>query len=194
MSRNDDNMFDRWSRRKRAVAEAEAKAAPVAERPPAHDETLPEAELLEKLGLPDPDTLGEGDDFAAFLKHGVPEFLKQRALRRLWLSNPALANLDGLLDYGEDFTDAAMVPDVVATAYRVGKGMLRDIVEEVPDTAESAGAAEGQAELADAEISAVNAGAVATVAKTDATDEPQPSEGKYETVDYRPRRMRFASD
>ena len=127
MSR-DEGFLDRWSRRKRVGdEEALAEAQPQAE-PPA--EELSEEEWLAKLDLPDPDTLKEGDDFAAFMRTGVPEFLKKRALRKLWLTNPALANLDGLLEYGEDYTDAAMVPEVLATAYKVGKGLIKDALED----------------------------------------------------------------
>ena len=59
----------------------------------------------------------------------VPDRIRRRALRRLWLSNPALANLDGLLDYGEDFTDSATVVENIQTAYQVGKGMLKHVEE-----------------------------------------------------------------
>jgi len=61
------------------------------------------------------------------LNTALPQRLKQRALRQLWKLNPALANLDGLIDYGEDFTDSATVIDDLQTTYQVGKGMLRHI-------------------------------------------------------------------
>lgn len=94
-------------------------------------------EVLEDLGLPDPDALQPGDDFSAFMAKAVPDRIRRRALRRLWLSNPALANLDGLLDYGEDFTDSATVVENLQTAYQVGKGMLKH-VEELARQAEAA--------------------------------------------------------
>jgi hypothetical protein len=50
-------------------------------------------------------------------------------LRRLWLSNPALANVDGLVDYGQDFTDSATVVENLQTAYQVGRGMTAHIQE-----------------------------------------------------------------
>ena len=49
--------------------------------------------------LPDVETLTYDSDFSVFLREGVPERLKQAALRKLWLSNPVFANLDGLNDY-----------------------------------------------------------------------------------------------
>ncbi len=44
----------------------------------------------------------------------------------LWRSNPTLANLDGLIDYGDDYTNAATVVPNLKTLYRVGKGMFTD--------------------------------------------------------------------
>jgi len=125
---------DFWSRRKAQVeAEAEAEArVSEAEAIAARDAELAErtdAELLEELDLPDPDTLGPGDDFRAFMARAVPDRIRRRALRRLWASNPALANLDGLLDYGEDFTDKAKVLEHMQTAYQVGKGMTAHVDE-----------------------------------------------------------------
>ncbi len=120
---------DSWSRRKAAVAEEErareraAGEARAEETRRALDEK-PDAEALAELNLPDPDTLKRGDDFSAFMAQAVPARLRRRALRRLWLSDPVLANLDELVDYGEDFTDAATVVESLQTAYRVGKGML----------------------------------------------------------------------
>ncbi len=138
MSRDDDSLLSRWSRRKRASAREVGAPGVQDPEPPrpdenASDEELTETELLQKLGLPDPDTLTSGDDFRAFMAKSVPDYLRRRALRRLWVSNPVLANVDGLVDHGEDFTDAATVPDALRTGYRVGKGFLRDIVDVAPD-------------------------------------------------------------
>ena len=201
MSR-DDGFLDRWSRRKRAATDqADPSRPPVAgaardagdSTPPGHlSEAISEEELLEKLGLPDPDTLKEGDDFQAFLKAGVPDFLKKRALRRLWLSNPALANLDGLLEYGEDFTDAANVPEVVMTAYKVGRGFLKEVLEE---PAEAPQKTDG--------INQETAAAAAADTGPDSDPEPAPGDDlkedrePFETdaeIAPRPRRMAFRHD
>ena len=84
-------------------------------------------EILAELDLPDPETLQSGDDFSAFMHRSVPAHMRRIALRRLWASNPILANLDQLVDYGEDFTDAATVVENLQTAYQVGKGMLEHV-------------------------------------------------------------------
>ncbi|MEE3071538.1 MAG: DUF3306 domain-containing protein, partial [Pseudomonadota bacterium] len=125
-----------WSRRKAAVrAEEEAEALAVQQRAEAEaaaerakvEAEKTDEELLAELGLPDPDTLVQGDDFSAFMKNAVPERLRRRALRTLWRSNPVLANLDGLVDHGEDYTNAATVPNVLNTTYQVGKGLLAHV-------------------------------------------------------------------
>ena len=134
---------DFWSRRKAGV-EAEAQVAVQAQQ--AEEAAVLEAdqaektdiELLEELGLPDPDNMMMGDDFSAFMSKAVPDRLRRRALRRLWLANPALANLDGLLDYGEDFTDSATVIENMQTAYQVGKGMTEHVLEMVRQAEEEA--------------------------------------------------------
>lgn len=123
---------DFWTRRRAQVeaeaqaqaraAEADTRAAQEAEVAERSDE-----ELCEDLGLPDPDTMQPGDDFSAFMGRAVPERLRRRALRRLWRSNPVLANVDGLVDYGGDFTDSATVIENLQTAYQVGRGMTAHV-------------------------------------------------------------------
>jgi len=105
-------------------AEAEARASCEQAAKAAELEEKPDAEICRELGLPDPETLSPGDDFAAFMARAVPERIRRRALRRLWTSNPALANLDGLLEYGEDYTDSATMVESLQTAYQVGRGMI----------------------------------------------------------------------
>jgi len=123
---------DFWERRKAAVraeeaAEQRARIAAGEAGEQVRLEKKSDEEILSELELPDPDSMVEGDDFSAFLKTTVPERLRVRALRRLWTTNPVLANLDGLLEYGEDFTDAATVLENLQTAYRVGEGMSRHV-------------------------------------------------------------------
>jgi hypothetical protein len=125
---------DFWARRRAGVA-AEAKAeldaveAKALAQEHAALEELSEEEILAELDLPDPDTLVQGDDFSVFMAKAVPDQIRRRALRTLWRSNPVLANVDMLVDYGEDFTDAAMAVENIQTAYQVGKGMLKHVEE-----------------------------------------------------------------
>ena len=124
---------DFWTRRRAAVeAEAEAEEAQLVEQEreetQAALEEQTDEEICAALDLPDPDTLQPGDDYSVFLQQAVPERLRRRALRMLWRSNPVLANVDGLVDYGEDFTDAATVIENLSTTYQVGKGMLEHVM------------------------------------------------------------------
>ena len=150
----EDNVFSRWSRRKRAGADQD-RSRPGLDPGPLADAKLeevpgqardaleiaePESEeeeavLLERLGLPKPESMGEGDDFAPFMKAGVPEFLRKRALRVLWRSNPVLANLDGLNDYDEDFNSPELTQKVLATGYQVGRGFVKKVVEALEEDA-----------------------------------------------------------
>lgn len=143
-----------WSRRKAGVAaEAQAQEAALeSEALASEHEALEEKsdeELLAHFDLPDPDTLKEGDDFSAFMSKAIPDRLRRRALRTLWRSNPVLANVDMLVDYGEDFTDKAMVIENMQTAYQVGKGMLKHVEEMARQAAEAeAGEAASESEPA----------------------------------------------
>ena len=134
---------DFWSRRRAGVeAEEAVLEARVAEAEAAKLEERPDEDILAELNLPEPEALDSPDAVRDFLKAELPQRLKTRALRRLWRLNPMLANLDGLVDYGEDYTDAALVVENLQTVYQVGKGMMTafleddddatDVVEEAP--------------------------------------------------------------
>ena len=194
---------DFWSRRKAAVeAEQAAEARLAEERAEAERDAALEdksdAEILADLDLPDPDDLGQGDDFTVFLSKTVPQRIRTRALRRLWLTNPVLANVDGLVDYGEDFTDASCVIENLQTAYQVGKGMTEHVLEmarqaaaeeegEVePETADP-DAPEAVEEMPEAVFAERQPAATPTPAMTEVHQDP--SEQATQPI---PRRMRFS--
>lgn len=127
-----ESRLQRWARKK---AEAGKPAEPVPpqsndpepspeEQELALNEALPEQEVLAKYNLPDPDTLELGADITGFMRKEIPELLRRKALRALWKTNPVLAVLDGLNDYDEDYTDAALATKTVNTLYKVGQGMF----------------------------------------------------------------------
>ena len=214
-----DDFFARWSNRKRAVAQEEATEKPgpesvnapenVTDEPEATEES--EEEILARFGLPAPESLGPGDDYTGFMQSGVPEFLRRRALRRLWRSNPVLANLDGLNDYDEDFTSPEETMKVLKTAYQVGRGFLRsekesDEVVQTPldgETGDEVARAENQVGDADPKDTSE-----VSVAPTDPDIGPETSEtpeslGESEASEAvsrpaatsapKPKRMRFKS-
>jgi hypothetical protein len=179
-----------WDRRKAAV-EAEAEAEAVARRRSEEDRRAAalaektDAEILEEMGLPDPEAMQQGDDFAAFMSREVPERLRRKALRTLWRSNPVLACVDGLNDYDDDFTIGATGNGPIKTAYQVGKGMLYHLEEmarqAAPVTEDPASVAE-EDEVVTGE--AEEAGEV--VAEPEVV-----AEAASETEAPAPRRMRF---
>ncbi|MFZ9020505.1 MAG: DUF3306 domain-containing protein, partial [Paracoccaceae bacterium] len=147
---------DFWSARRARVAEEEEALREVesekaqAQLNEAQEEKSDEEILLEH-NLPDPDNLTADDNVAGFMAKSVPERLRRRALRRFWRLNPILANVDGLVDYGENYTDAATVVENLMSTYQVGKGMLAHVeyLAEIAKKKED----EAELELAEAEES-----------------------------------------
>ena len=134
----DEGFLRRWSRRK-----AEARSAPIedasvpTETPPASREQPAEPEKeasapIDPKDLPDIESLDANSDFTVFMRPGVPEHLRALALRKLWRSDPIFSKLDGLVEYGEDYTIKSWPKGAIQTAYRVGRGFL----EQIGDAAE----------------------------------------------------------
>jgi hypothetical protein len=113
------------------IAETEPQA-PARAAPPA-------AQPVEEL--PPIETLGKDSDYTPFMRADVPDALRNEALRKLWQSDPVFANLDGLVDYAEDFGAAFAVGGTVATVYRVLQGMPGPADEKQPEPAEESPAA-----------------------------------------------------
>lgn len=97
-----------------------------------------------------------------------------------------MANVDGLVDYGEDFTDAAMVVENLQTAYQVGKGMLAHV---------EAMAAKAEAATHEDQIAEASEDATEIDAVQDPIDPPAPVCAHAEPEDEAPapirRRMSF---
>lgn len=152
--RNERGPLARWARRKAEakrsrgaaapVVEEEGKAVPAARDAPADAGTDSGSGAGDKApagiaaeDLPDIDSLTAESDFTAFLKEGVPAELKRLALRKLWSSDPVLANLDGLVDYGEDYT--RITGGIAAAAGSVAKAG-----EKAGEKARQAGGGQGE--------------------------------------------------
>ena len=155
---DEGGFLSRWSARKTQIAKGEdvpdeVPAPEIAEDDVVEDEedaTLTDAELLEKYDLPDPEAVTEESGLEQFLNgKGLPGRVRQMALRRLWRLNPLFGVVDDMVEYGEDYTDAATVVEGMKTAYTVGKGYKKDDVE--PEEAEAleddSEAQEGDAEV-----------------------------------------------
>jgi hypothetical protein len=125
-----EGFLGRWSRRKAEARQTEVQEAREHEQVPAHPSPeAAEPDVIDPRDLPDIDSLTAESDFTVFMKKGVPQELRKQALRKLWRSNPVLANLDGLLEYGEDYTHIGRGGTSVQTAYQVGRGFARKLEE-----------------------------------------------------------------
>ena len=187
---------DFWARRRAGVAaEAEGEEAQeladVAATEEAQLAARTDEESLAELDLPEPEALESPDQVRDFLNSAVPQRLKTRALRRLWRLNPVLANIDGLVDYGEDYTDAAMIIENMQTVYQVGKGMLTAFVEEEDEDTDApeADAVEDIATAAEDQDPEETEPPVIVAATPDPLPEPDTA-----PVAMPQRRMRFAFD
>ena len=138
----ESGFLTRWSARKTQIAEGlevpeealddAALVADGADHQAAEndeDAALSDAELLEKYELPDPAEIEEEAGLDKFFDGKTPERLRQMALRRLWRINPFFGFVDDMVEYGEDYTDAATVIEGMQTAYQAGKGYLNQLIE-----------------------------------------------------------------
>lgn len=145
-----EGFFARWSRLKKAARQQEEATAgrPSAAAPAGPPPSEPPPEL------PPIESLTAESDYSAFMRPDVPEALRQAALRKLWRSDPVYANLDGLLEYGEDYAaQYRAATGVAATVYRVLEGMPdrgEPAAAEPPDAAAGEPAASPPAEAGEA--------------------------------------------
>ena len=187
--------LSRWSARKTQIAKGEdvpdeVPAPEIAEDDVIEDEedaTLTDAELLEKYDLPDPEAVTEESGLEQFLNgKGLPGRVRQMALRRLWRLNPLFGVVDDMVEYGEDYTDAATVVEGLKTAYTVGKGYKKDDVE--PEEAEAleddSEAQEGDAEAKEGDAETKEGDAEAKEGEKDSQqDENERADGSVDQLD-----------
>jgi hypothetical protein len=173
MAGEGERFLKRWSRLKQEGEEADPEAPETPEAAPSRLPANAEGEEVEEasaedLDLPDIESLDKDSDYTGFLREGVPDGLRRMALRKLWLSDPVLANLDGLNDYDENFAalfqtvgDAAQ--KVSDAAKKLGDGDEEEAQEEVA-ALEDAEAPEGDDD-----------GAAETASAADPDDEAAPA-------------------
>jgi len=111
------NFLSRWSQRKREATlpesggaavepsgSAEAAAVPIAESEAAE-------EPFDLSSLPKLEDVTETTDITGFLRKGVPESLRNAALRKSWALDPAIRNyVNPALDYAYDWNTPGGVP------------------------------------------------------------------------------------
>jgi hypothetical protein len=104
----DDRFLSRWSQRKRLALEEARKAAEAAPAPP---EPVAEEEPFDLSLLPDLESLTPETDISLFLQKGVPDELRNVALRKMWALDPAIRDYVGdALDYAWDWNVPGGVP------------------------------------------------------------------------------------
>ena len=111
----DGNFLSRWSQRKREanLPNADGSAAIAdqeVEAPPAIVERIAEDEF-DLSSLPKLEDVTEATDITGFLRKGVPESLRNAALRKSWALDPAIRNyVNPALDYAYDWNTPGGVP------------------------------------------------------------------------------------
>ena len=137
---DDKGFLARWSQRKQEakqpereapVADAESAAAPATDAEPAQEFDL--------SSLPSLDELTGETDITAFLRKGVPEQLRNAALRKSWALDPAIRNyVNPALDYAYDWNTPGGVPG----SSELAAGMdVAKMVLQIMGSTESASAA-----------------------------------------------------
>jgi Protein of unknown function (DUF3306) len=112
----DKGFLARWSQRKREAEQPEPKQAAAAVEPGAPsgpvaaDDPKPESEF-DLSSLPKLEDLTGTTDITAFLRKGVPEHLRNEALRKSWALDPAIRNyVNPALEYAYDWNSPGGVP------------------------------------------------------------------------------------
>jgi hypothetical protein len=153
-----EGFLSRWSRRKHEVRRVERSgssppedaAAPVRDtsrqsaegaEPSAPEAALTAAELAE---LPKLDELTAATDITGFLRRGVPEQLRNAALRKVWMLDPAIRDFVGhARDYAYDWNAPDGVPGngAIEPADQIA-AVVRSVLDEPGTTPAARSAAE----------------------------------------------------
>jgi hypothetical protein len=119
----DKGFLARWSQRKQEAKQPEptpdepALAAEIPPAPVAEAEAAPELDLS---SLPKLEEMTGATDITGFLQKGVPEHLRNAALRKSWALDPAIRNyVNPALEYAYDWN----IPGGVPGTSDIGAGM-----------------------------------------------------------------------
>jgi hypothetical protein len=130
---NDKNFLSRWSQRKRAAKlpdtdSAIIKLAEDSEASPAPPAESDAEEPFDFSSLPKLEDVTETTDITGFLRKGVPESLRNAALRKSWALDPAIRNyVNPALDYAYDWNTPGGVPgnSEIAAGTNIAKMVLQ---------------------------------------------------------------------
>jgi hypothetical protein len=163
---DDKGFLARWSQRKHEAkrdgdapaAEASVPTEPVAEAEPE----------LDLSSLPNIEEMTATTDITGFLRKGVPEHLRNAALRKSWALDPAIRNyVNPALDYAYDWNTPGGVPG----NSEIGAGMdVARLVSQIMGSGESV----AEPSASDPEPGKAPASDAAQVSERDAAQEAGP--------------------
>jgi hypothetical protein len=109
------NFLQRWSRRKRAAenrAPNDVDSSAVAKEADRNVAVQGDTDLpaFDPANLPPIESITATSDIRAFLAPGVPEELARAALRRAWVTDPAIRSFIGIAENQWDFTKTDSIP------------------------------------------------------------------------------------
>ena len=120
MSGEGDGFLTRWSRLKREAAEPIKPSKPAAPAPDEGKETTEATAAVDpasfdpatlEIPLPSLEDLKPGDTLVAFMQKGVPEALRNAAMRKMWALDPMVRDFRSeALDYAWDWNTPGGVP------------------------------------------------------------------------------------
>ena len=130
--------------------------------------------------LPPLERLDKDSDFTPFLADNIPDFIRNRALKILWRSDPLFGFQDGLDDYAENFRVIDKLIDAATqSSYKPGQGYDQpekvdaDEDVETADAVETTELTETSNAQSDDESSAASSESTATSNESTEDDFPQ---------------------
>lgn len=135
----DDSFLGRWSKRKRAATEPQP-LQPAPEAEVEAEAVAPEEESLsaeELAALPSLEELTPETNIRPFMRKGVPQAMRNAALRKMWMMTPAIRDYKNpAVDYAWDWNTPGGVPgDGVAPTPARAAEMLRELMAPRRDAA-----------------------------------------------------------
>jgi hypothetical protein len=150
----DESFFSRWSKRKRVTVHTPEAQPPETPSPEPQEEPAESLSDEELAALPSLDQFTLETDIRPFLQKGVPQALRNAALRRKWLLTPAIRDhSDPAVDYAWDWNTPGGVPgDGLAPSAQKAADMLRELTAPRRNAAPE----EGQAEQENSQVKPVS--------------------------------------
>jgi hypothetical protein len=185
-----EDFLARWSRRKNEARRAEPGSTPEPDGaarlkpdvPPETRAAQPAIAPEELAALPKLDELTADSDIAGFLRRGVPEALRNAALRKMWMLDPAIRDFVGhARDYAYDWNTPGAVPGTGPLQPEHAAAMLRGVFGEAKPAHSEGCAAAGPTGDRAAAVHPVSVGRAAVPQEEIARDEGKPTAADDET-------------